>query len=81
MFDPELYRSKEEVESWKRRGPILTFIDRLRSLDLLTQGDLDAIEADVASEIEDAIAYAEAGHWEPVEELTNNVYAPAEVGP
>src|SRR5512145_2832381 len=28
MADPELYRTKEEVEQWKRRDPIATFVAR-----------------------------------------------------
>jgi pyruvate dehydrogenase E1 component alpha subunit len=30
MFDPELYRPKEEVERWKERDPIALFIGRMR---------------------------------------------------
>ncbi len=76
MADPDLYRSKDEVEQWKARDPILTFTVRLQSLALLGDPDLRAIEAAVATEIEEAVAFAEAAPWEPVEELTNDVYTP-----
>ena len=33
------------------------------------------IEAEVAAEIDEAVAFAEAGTWEPVEQLTRFVYA------
>ena len=33
------------------------------------------IEADIAAEIDTAVAFAEAGTWEPVEDLTRFVYA------
>ena len=36
--------------------------------------DLLAIESDTAAEIDEAVAFAEAGHWEPVEQLTRHVY-------
>ena len=37
--------------------------------------DLARIEAEVAAEIAEAVAFAEAGTWEPVEELTRFTYA------
>jgi TPP-dependent pyruvate/acetoin dehydrogenase alpha subunit len=75
MFDPELYRSKEEVEIWKERDPIELFRRRLVADGDLTEDDWAAMENDVAEEVERAVAFAEAGTWEPVEELTRFVYS------
>jgi pyruvate dehydrogenase E1 component alpha subunit len=74
VFDAELYRGKEEVEHWKQRGPIVTFTAKLKSEGLLDDARLAAIEAEVAQEIAAAVAFAEAGGWEPVENLTRDVY-------
>lgn len=41
MFDPELYRDKAEVEEWKKRGPIVTFVARLREAQLLSDAELE----------------------------------------
>ena len=76
MFDAELYRSKTEVEKWKERCPIRLFSERLRAEGVLDDAALAAIEAQVADEIGAAVAYAEAGNWEPVEDLTRDVYTP-----
>jgi len=76
MFDAELYRSKAEVEKWKERCPIRLFSERLRAEGMLDDAALAAIEAQVADEIGAAVAYAEAGNWEPVEDLTRDVYTP-----
>ena len=38
MYDPELYRSKEEVEQWKQRDPIALFRARLEQDGILTAG-------------------------------------------
>ena len=76
MADPEFYRSKEEVEQWKARDPITAFSARLREWGLLSDPDLAAIEAAVAAEIDAAVATAEAGPWEPVEDLMKDVYTP-----
>ncbi|HET9983297.1 MAG TPA: pyruvate dehydrogenase (acetyl-transferring) E1 component subunit alpha [Longimicrobiales bacterium] len=79
MYDPELYRTKEEVEAWKARCPLTTFEARLRADGLLDDAALAAIEADVTAEVDDAVAFAEAGRLEPVEELMRFVYS--EVSP
>ena len=44
---------------------------------MLHDDDIAAIEAEVAAEIDEAVAFAEAGAWEPVEDLTRDVYAEA----
>jgi pyruvate dehydrogenase E1 component alpha subunit len=76
MFDPELYRDKAEVEEWKKRGPIHTFSARLKAQGHLTEERFLEIDAQAAAEVEHAVAFAEAGGWEPVEDLTKDVYAP-----
>lgn len=75
MYDAELYRTKEEVGEWMHRDPIALLEERMRADGLLADADLQAIEADIASELDNAVAEAEAGPWEPVGELTQNVYA------
>jgi pyruvate dehydrogenase E1 component alpha subunit/2-oxoisovalerate dehydrogenase E1 component len=77
MYDPELYRSKEEVARWKERDPIDTFAARLRGWGLLSGPDLRKIEQEAAAEIGEAVAFAEAGPWEPVEDLMKDVMTPA----
>lgn len=74
MYDPELYRSKEEVEKWKMRCPIEILEAHLRQGEELTEGDRTTMEKAIESEIGEAIAFAEAGSWEPVEDLMKDVY-------
>jgi pyruvate dehydrogenase E1 component alpha subunit len=74
MYDAELYRSKDEVEQWKKRDPITTFAARLRDEKLLGDEDLKKLEADVAATIAEAVAFADSGPWEPVEDLLKDVY-------
>ena len=75
MYDPERYRSKEEVEAWKKRGPIETFPGRLQQLGLLSEEELARVEEAVAAEVAASVAFAEAGSWEPVADLTRFVYS------
>lgn len=78
MFDAELYREKAEVEEWKKRDPILLLTNWMAASDLLHADDSKAIENAIKAEIDEAVAFAEGGHWEPVEELTKNVMTPRE---
>ena len=77
MYDPDRYRDKAEIEQWKTRDPILLLSERLRSVGGLSDADLEAIELAVAEEIDAAVSFAEAGHPEPVDELTRFVYSEA----
>ncbi len=76
MFDPELYRDKAEVAEWKDRDPIDKFSAFALGANILHQEDIDLIESKVAATIDDAVAFAEAGTWEPVEDLLVDVETP-----
>jgi pyruvate dehydrogenase E1 component alpha subunit len=76
MYDAELYRSKEEVEQWKKRDPITTFAVRLRAQRLLDENELATLEAEVAAEVAEAVAFAESGPLEPVADLMKDVTTP-----
>ena len=71
MYDPELYRSKEEVERWKEHDPIDGF--RARVGDIVSASDIETVEAEVKAELDAAVAAAEAGTLEPVEDLARHV--------
>jgi pyruvate dehydrogenase E1 component alpha subunit len=75
MYDPELYRDKQEVEEWKKRDPIPHLIERLKQQNLWREEEWSRMEAEVAREIEQSMEFAEAGRWEPVEHLTRFVYS------
>ena len=79
MFDPELYRDKAEVEKWKEHDPITTFTDRCLAESLLTADDLAAIEGAVAAEVDEAVAYAEAGTLESVDTIARHLMSPISV--
>lgn len=77
MFDPELYRTKAEVEQWKQRGPIITLTNRLKGEGLLNEAEYEALDHEVDCEVRQAVDFAESGTWEPVEQLTRFVYSEA----
>jgi pyruvate dehydrogenase E1 component alpha subunit len=75
MYDPELYREKSEVEAWKQRDPIVLLEARLREAGALDDAARAALEHEIAAEIADAIAFAEAAPLEPVGDLERFVLA------
>ena len=77
MFDPDLYRDRAEVEAWKHRGPIHNLSNRLKAEGRLTEEQFGAIDAAAQREVDEAVAFAEAGTWEPVEDLSRDVHTGA----
>jgi pyruvate dehydrogenase E1 component beta subunit/2-oxoisovalerate dehydrogenase E1 component len=75
MFDAQLYRDKAEVEAWREKDPIVRFQDWAQQSGLIHPDDVARIHAAAAAEIEAAVAFSEAGTWEPIEDLTKYAYA------
>ena len=81
MFDAQLYREKAEVEEWRQHGPIVRFQGWLLENGLIHEEDVSEIEAGIDAEIAEAVAFAEAGTWEPVEDLHLNTLGPRPEAP
>ena len=75
MFDAQLYRDKAEVEAWRTREPIVRFQGWLQSNGMIHPDDVSRIESEIEGEIAEAVGFAAAGSWEPVEQLTRFTYA------
>lgn len=75
MFDAELYRDKTEVEEWKKRDPIPQFSKYLIDHRLLSDDELKELSGRIETEVQRAVEIAEAGTWEPTEQLTKFVYS------
>jgi pyruvate dehydrogenase E1 component subunit alpha len=75
MYDPELYRDKAEVATWREHDPIDRLVGELRAADALDDATMDELVAGVDAEIEAAVEFADAAPAEPVENLERHVYA------
>lgn len=75
MYDPELYREKAEVEEWKKRDPIPALIARLEQDGAKPDAEVADMEREIAQQVEQSIAFAEAGTLEPVEDLFRFLYS------
>jgi pyruvate dehydrogenase E1 component alpha subunit len=85
MFDPDLYREREEIERWRARDPISTFTATLLETGGLEQRAVDDLWAAARAEVERAVEAADAAPTEPIETLGRHVLSttrpePAAIG-
>ncbi len=73
--DPANYRSKEEVEEWKKKDPIKVTREKLMESKVLTQKGLEELEEKVKKEIDDAVAIADQSPKPAPEECLEDVFA------
>ena len=69
------YRSREEVEQWRARDPIDRLRRHLVERGLAEAASLERIEADVATQVEEAVAWAEASPYPDPATVLEHVYA------
>jgi pyruvate dehydrogenase E1 component alpha subunit len=74
MSDPAKYRTKEEVEAYKKLDPIETTLATILKKKYATQADIDAINAKIDKEIDDCVAFAESSPYPDDSELFNHIY-------
>jgi len=81
MSDPVsgVYRSKEEVEEEKLNDPIRIYANLLADLEVLSQAELEEIDAEVKRISEEAADFAEASPEPEASELYRDVYAEEDV--
>lgn len=75
MSDPQKYRSKEEVEEYKRMDPIETTLETILKKKYATQADIDAINERIDKEIDDCVKFAEESPYPDDAALYENIYA------
>jgi acetoin:2,6-dichlorophenolindophenol oxidoreductase subunit alpha len=73
--DANRYRTAEEIEKWKQRDPIQRFAATLIKENMFSQAQLDEIEQDAYSDIEEAVAFADACEEPDIAGIEEGVYA------
>ena len=69
------YRTESEIEAWKKKDPIARLRAQLQEQQQLSEADWHAMTAAVQSNIEDAVAFAEASPFPSPEQATDDVFA------
>jgi pyruvate dehydrogenase E1 component alpha subunit len=73
--DAGLYRTREEVESWKKKDPLRRMAAALQDQGLFAAQDIAAMDAEAASIIEKALAFAESSPEPSLDTVVDDVYA------
>ena len=73
--DANRYRTKEEIEVWKEKCPIICFKSKLLEEKILTEKDLEQIEKDAYTSIDTAVEFAEKCPEPNLETIEEGVYA------
>ncbi|MGL4596773.1 MAG: thiamine pyrophosphate-dependent enzyme, partial [Bacteroidia bacterium] len=74
MSDPASYRTKDEVESYKKQDPIEQVLTVLRSNKWIDDAGVEAMEAKIKAIVEESVQFAEESPFPAVEELYKDVY-------
>ncbi|MEO8093086.1 MAG: pyruvate dehydrogenase (acetyl-transferring) E1 component subunit alpha [bacterium] len=72
--DPEVYRSKEEVEEWRKKDPIEMFAGRLQSEGVLSDSDREQMHERIEKRVLEAVEFADASPEPPLDSLYENLY-------
>jgi len=74
MSDPQKYRSKDEVEEYKRRDPIEVTKAKILALGYATEADLEAIDAQIKAQVDESVRFAEESPFPDPSEAFKDVY-------
>jgi TPP-dependent pyruvate/acetoin dehydrogenase alpha subunit len=72
MADPEEYRTKEQVEDWRKKDPIPTYAKRLE----LSEVEVQKLDEAAIARIDEAVTFAEESDFPPPESIYDHIYAP-----
>ena len=77
MSDPlhGVYRTKDEVEEQKKKDPITQLAEKLKEDKVIDQAALDAMDAELHTEVEQAVKFADESPDPDLAELYNDVLA------
>lgn len=75
VADPEVYRTKDEVEKWKQRDPIVRFRSTLKGEGVLSEEQIKQIADEAEKTVNEAIEFAEKAEFPPASAICEYVYA------
>src|SRR5215218_5768140 len=74
MADPEEYRSKEEVEEWRKRDPINVFKARLVEEDVISDDDFEKLDEQAVKRVDEAVDFADNSPFPELDSLYDDIY-------
>lgn len=79
--DKSPYRDAAEEEAGRRKDPVLQARDKLIATGLMSEADLDALDQEVAAEMDASIDFAVAGEEPRLKSMFRDVYDPSQPEP
>ena len=74
ISDPQKYRTKEEVEEYKAKDPIMTVLQTILTKKYATQEEIDVINQRVNNTVTESVKFAEESPWPDDSEVLKDVY-------
>jgi pyruvate dehydrogenase E1 component alpha subunit len=74
ISDPQKYRTKEELDSYKAKDPIVLITNAILENKYATQEELNAIDTRINDVIEESVRFAEESPWPDESEVLKDVY-------
>lgn len=74
VSDAGLYRSKEEVDAYKLKDPIIAISREMVESKVITEEELKTLQKKIKANIQEAVDFAEESPEPPLEELTQHVF-------
>ncbi len=74
MSDPASYRTKEEVEEYKKQDPIEQVLDTLKKNKWITDKEIEKMEEKIKALVDESVKFAEDSPYPDPSELYKDVY-------
>jgi len=74
MADPESYRTKEQVEAWRKRDPIKVFSAKLLEQGVIAEAGIEELDGKARAAVEEAVQCAERSPFPEPSSLYDDVY-------
>jgi pyruvate dehydrogenase E1 component alpha subunit len=75
MSDPDTYRGKDEIKEWQQRDAILLLGEHLQKQKILSDKDIERIDEEVMSQVDDTVRFAEESPEPDIKDLFRDIYA------
>jgi pyruvate dehydrogenase E1 component alpha subunit len=72
--DPEVYRTKEEVQQWRERDPIVLYEKVLKEAGIVDDAEIEARDRRAIELVDEAVAFADESPEPALESLYDNIY-------
>jgi pyruvate dehydrogenase E1 component alpha subunit len=74
ISDPQKYRTKEEVEEYKSKDPIVALLNNIKSNGFASEEEIAAINKRVEEAVTESVKFAEESPWPSDDEVLKDVY-------